>query len=65
MKARKGHFMKETMLDSQLVTLVPPSIDERGSATIKLGKGVDEGEEVGLEGVVQRSLEVVRIWGFQ
>lgn len=57
--------MKESMLDSQLATLVPPTSEERGCATIRLGKGVEEGEEVGLEGVVERSMEVVRSWGLE
>jgi hypothetical protein len=43
MQHRAGHFMKATMLDSQLSTLQEPhETDEVNVSVVKLGSGPDE-----------------------
>ncbi|TNY21094.1 P-loop containing nucleoside triphosphate hydrolase protein [Rhodotorula diobovata] len=61
MEARAGHFMKASMLDSQLATLEPPhETDEVNVAVVKLGQGDDEGEERGKEAVCRDAVERAR-----
>ncbi|GAA6001687.1 hypothetical protein JCM10207_002267 [Rhodosporidiobolus poonsookiae] len=53
MQRRAGHFMKASMLDSQLSTLQEPhETDEVNVAVVKLGQGEGEVEERGVEAVV-------------
>ncbi|GAA5857181.1 hypothetical protein JCM8547_009358 [Rhodosporidiobolus lusitaniae] len=61
MSARQGHFMKASMLDSQLSTLQEPhETDEVNVAVVKLGQGQDEAEERGKNAVIQDAIERVR-----
>ncbi|KAL7338241.1 P-loop containing nucleoside triphosphate hydrolase protein [Rhodotorula toruloides] len=53
MEHRAGHFMKASMLDSQLATLQEPhETDEVNVAVVKLGQGEGEAEERGKEAVI-------------
>lgn len=59
--------MKASMLDSQLATLETPDPDtEVGGhghiAVVKLGKGADESEEVGIEGVASAAVAEAEKW---
>jgi len=61
MEARAGHFMKASMLVSQLATLEPPhETDEVNVAVVKLGQGDAEAEERGKEAVCQDAVERAR-----
>ncbi|GAA6035192.1 hypothetical protein JCM8097_006412 [Rhodosporidiobolus ruineniae] len=61
MSHRQGHFMKASMLDSQLATLEEPhETDEVNVAVVRLGKGEDDSEERGIEPVVNEAIERVR-----
>lgn len=67
MERRPGHFMKAGMLDSQLATLETPDPEnEVGGhghiAVVKLGKGADETEEVGIEGVAREASAAAEQW---
>ncbi|GJN91711.1 hypothetical protein Rhopal_004734-T1 [Rhodotorula paludigena] len=63
MQARAGHFMKASMLDSQLATLEPPSeAGEPGVAVVNLGQGQEEVEERGKEAVIGEAVEKSRKW---
>ncbi|KAK4705459.1 gluconokinase, partial [Phenoliferia sp. Uapishka_3] len=62
MQHRPGHFFGPGMLDSQLSTLEEPTPAEENVATIRLGKGKDDAEEIGMERVVAESVEVARSW---
>lgn len=57
MMARKGHFMKEKMLDSQLATLESPS-GEPDVITVHLEADVDTQVESAVEGLRERGLQV-------
>lgn len=50
------------MLDSQLMTLEEPQEDEHDVAHIKLGKGDQESEEIGLQGVIEKSVQAAEKW---
>ncbi|GEM06433.1 DNA polymerase delta subunit 1 [Rhodotorula toruloides] len=53
MEHRAGHFMKASMLDSQLATLQEPhETDEVNVTIVKLGQGEGEAEERGKEAVI-------------
>jgi len=61
MKNRAGHFMKSTMLDSQLSTLEEPhETNEPRVVVVKLGQGEGEGEERGKEVVIGETVERLR-----
>lgn len=63
MTTRPSHFFRPEMLDSQLATLEPPTEEgERNVKVIKLGKGPDQVEEVGIEGVVRLGTEIAIKW---
>lgn len=58
MKHREGHFMKASMLDSQLSTLQEPhETDERNVSVVKLGTGPDEATERGKEAVISEAVD--------
>lgn len=57
MMARKGHFMKEKMLDSQLATLESPS-GEPDVVTVDLEGYVDTKVESAVEGLQELGLQV-------
>lgn len=60
MQHRAGHFMKATMLDSQLSTLQEPhETDEVNVSVVKLGSGPDEATERGKEAVIQEAVEKI------
>ncbi|USE34897.1 hypothetical protein [Endozoicomonas sp. SCSIO W0465] len=42
MKARQGHFMKETMLQSQFNTLEVPGANEMGVARVDIASDIDQ-----------------------
>lgn len=50
------------MLDSQFATLEVPTADEGEVASVKLGKGEGETEEIGLEGVTAETLRIAQEW---
>ncbi|GAA5828490.1 hypothetical protein JCM5353_002694 [Sporobolomyces roseus] len=61
MKNRAGHFMKSTMLDSQLSTLEEPhETNEPRVVVVKLGQGEGEGEERGKDVVIGETVERLR-----
>ncbi|GAA5834548.1 hypothetical protein JCM9279_004349 [Rhodotorula babjevae] len=61
MEARAGHFMKASMLDSQLATLeAPHETDEVNVAVVRLGQGDGEAEERGKEVVCRDAVERAR-----
>lgn len=57
MSARKGHFMKEKMLDSQLATLERPSA-EPDVVTVDLRADTDSQVDKAVEGLEERGLQV-------
>ncbi|KWU45457.1 carbohydrate kinase [Rhodotorula sp. JG-1b] len=60
MQHRAGHFMKASMLDSQLSTLQEPhETDEVNVSVVKLGSGPDEATERGKEAVIQEAVEKI------
>ena len=50
------------MLDSQLATLEVPTPDEGEVASVKLGQGDRDADEVGLKGVSNQVIDVARKW---
>ncbi|GAA5869765.1 hypothetical protein JCM1840_000585 [Sporobolomyces johnsonii] len=61
MEHRPGHFMKASMLDSQLATLQEPhETDEVNVAVVPLGQGEEGKEERGKEPVIGEAVEKVR-----
>ncbi|GAA5978513.1 hypothetical protein JCM11641_007969 [Rhodosporidiobolus odoratus] len=61
MEHRPGHFMKASMLDSQLSTLEQPhETDEVNVAVVRLGQGEEDAEERGKEAVVGDAVERVK-----
>lgn len=50
------------MLDSQLATLEAPTSSEANVATVRLGKGEQDAEEVGMEGVVAAAVDIAKGW---
>jgi gluconokinase len=63
MQARPRHFMKSSMLDSQLAVLEQPILDnEPNVATVTLGEGEEEAKERGLEAVMKDALRTAQTW---
>lgn len=61
MSHRQGHFMKSTMLDSQLATLQEPhETNEVNVAVVKLGQGEEEVEERGKAAVIEDAVQRAR-----
>ncbi|KAJ8296854.1 DNA polymerase delta catalytic subunit [Rhodotorula toruloides] len=64
MEHRAGHFMKASMLDSQLATLQEPhETDEVNVAVVKLGQGEGEAEERGKDAVIADAVARARRFG--
>lgn len=61
MQNRPGHFMKSTMLDSQLATLQEPNErDEPRVVVVSLGQGAEGSEERGKEVVTEEVVTRIR-----
>lgn len=58
MKARKGHFMKEAMLQSQFSALEVPGADEHGVAHVDISGDIDNVVAMTVESAVGFSKEV-------
>ncbi len=58
MKARQGHFMKETMLQSQFNTLEVPGADEMGVAHVDISSDIDQVVAMAVEASASFTREV-------